>query len=100
MDVLKIPTKDDIGMNMVQRKHGLEGFAIAIKIMQEIVWNGGSYKWNETTINFMAQENGVSLNFIREVSHCCVKAGLLDLSDDVLTFGKESGKIGKFNERK
>lgn len=100
MNFLKVPAKNDVGMNMVQREYGLKGVSIAIKIMQEIAWSDGSCKWNEATINNMAQENGVSLNLIREVSHCCVNVGLLDLSDGFLTFGKESGRIGKFNERK
>ncbi len=100
MNVLKLPTKNDVGLNLVQSKFGLKGFAIAIKIMQEIVYSDGKYRWTEEIIAFMTKDEqcGASAGLIRQVAYYGVKVGLFDLSEGYLSIGKSSGRIGKLNK--
>lgn len=104
MNVLKIPTKDDAVMNLIRKEYGLKGCAVAINIMKEIVFGGGSFKCTDATISFLAKENeycGASAGLIQQVVKHGIKTGLFKLSDDALMFGDESGRIGKLNtERK
>ena len=100
--VVKFPCKTDSKLQEIQDVYGLKGFAIATKLIQKIVENGGKYEWNDDAISSF-DESGlmyVNKNLVNQVVCHCARIGLfvpgLYKKNRVLVLDKSSS-IGKLN---
>lgn len=93
MKYVKIPTKDDSKLLLVQEAFGLKGFAIAIKMIQKIIKSESKYAYTDNSLSLFLDENieyGATSGLVNEVVSYCVKIGLFDLVDGYMTLGKSS----------
>lgn len=93
MKFVKIPTRDDSKLLLVQEAFGLKGFAITIKMIQKIIESDSKYVYTSDSLSLFINENaecGATSGLVNEVVNYCVKTGLFDLTDECLSLGKSS----------
>jgi SOS response regulatory protein OraA/RecX len=72
-------TFHDPKIRFIKAKHGLVGYAIYIRLLEEIYHNKGYYiKLDEDYNILFVDENNITLNVYNEVLNDCIKKGLFD----------------------
>jgi len=72
---LDIDMDSDDKIYMIEAEHGLEGFAILIKLLMEIYRNGYYYQWDERTQLVFSGKRKIELKKVLSVVESAVKCG-------------------------
>jgi hypothetical protein len=68
----------DDKFTLVEAQHGLEGFALVIKLFMKIYKNGYYYSWAEKERLLFLRRTGVKKKLLDGVVSSCVKWGIFD----------------------
>lgn len=63
---------------IIEAEHGLEGFAIVIKLLQKIYSEGYFYKWEEMQLILFSKSISVDRNTVANVVNDCIKWKIFD----------------------
>lgn len=66
-------------MGLIEAEFGLNGFAVVVKLFQEIYGKEGYYcEWTNEVALLFAKKNGVGYNVVSEIVNCAVKRGIFN----------------------
>lgn len=73
LDYFQLYCESDRKLNLIEAKHGTQGWGIVIKILSEIFKIDGYYTvWNEDTMYlFLRNRGGVSIELLKEIVKTC-----------------------------
>ncbi|RWZ59869.1 DUF4373 domain-containing protein [Halobacillus fulvus] len=63
---------------IIEAKHGIEGFAVLLKLFMKIYKEGYFYEWNEREQLLFSRRVNVNINLVREIVTDCIEEGLFD----------------------
>ncbi|MDC3414295.1 Lin1244/Lin1753 domain-containing protein [Terrihalobacillus insolitus] len=73
---LDVDIDQDDKIALIEAKHGLEGFAIVIKLFLKIYNNSYFYQWTEKEQLLFSKRVNVDINLVNDVINDCVKWGI------------------------
>ncbi len=80
LDYFELDCHMDEKVKLIQAEFGLKGFAVVVKLYQQIYGQNGYYcEWNDDMLLLFMSENGVpcdSKNFIREIVVACIRRNI------------------------
>lgn len=77
---LDVDIDQDDKVALVEAKHGLEGFAIIIKLLMKIYKNSYFYEWTEKEQLLFSKRVNVDINRVNVVINDCIKWGFFNSS--------------------
>lgn len=78
LDYFPLDVHADDKMELLEAEHGLEGFAILIKLYQRIYNNGYCCDWNEDTCMLFAKKINTEQTLVSSVVNTCLRRRLFD----------------------
>jgi hypothetical protein len=78
LDYFPVDVKIDDNLELLEAEHGLQGFAIVIKLWQKIYSAGYYIDWNQDCALLFSRKINSDVNLINSVINTCFKRGLLD----------------------
>lgn len=78
VDYFPLDVHLDNKFKFIEIKFGLEGFAVSIKILQEIYSQGYFCKWGEDEKQLFSNEHNVDFNRVVEITRECIERGIFD----------------------
>lgn len=78
LDYFPLDTKLNYKWELLEAKFGLEGFAIAIKLLQEIYKDGYILKIDDDILLLFARRNIIDINKLKQVIDFCINKGLFN----------------------
>lgn len=78
LDYFPLDVQLDDKFHIIEAEHGLEGFAIVIKLFQKIYSEGYYYEWNEMQQILFSKSVSVDRNRVVSIVNDCIKWKLFD----------------------
>ena len=78
LDYFPLDVNIDDNIELIEAEHGIEGFAILIKLWQKIYANGYYIEWNEDMSLLFSRKINASVNMINDVINSCFKRNLFN----------------------
>lgn len=78
LDYFALDVSMDDEVELIEAEHGLEGFAILIKMFQKIYANGYFYKWTEREKLLFCKKVSSDRNKVESVINDCIKWGIFN----------------------
>ncbi len=75
---LDVDIDQDDKVELIEAQHGLEGFAIVIKLLMKIYKNSYYYEWTEKEQLLFSRRVNVDINRVNVVINDCLRWGLFD----------------------
>lgn len=73
LDYFPLDVDIDINLELIEAEHGLEGFAIVIKLWQKIYSNGYYIDWDDDSILLFSKQSGAKIPLIETIVDSCFK---------------------------
>ena len=78
LDYFPLDVNIDDNLELIEAEHGLQGFAIVVKLWQKIYSNGYYILWNEDSILLFAKKINAELMTVNSVINSCFKRIIFD----------------------
>ncbi len=78
LDYFPLDVHLDDKVELLEAEHGLEGFAIIIKLYQKIYANGYFIEWNEDTCMLFSRGVNATITLVNDVVNTGLRRGLFD----------------------
>ena len=79
LDYFPLDVTLDTKFELLEAEFGLTGFAVVIKLFQEIYKNGYYCEWNSEVALLFARKNGLGGNVVSEIVKCALKRGIFNI---------------------
>ncbi len=80
LDYFEFDCRMDEKVRLIEAEFGLKGFAVFVKLLQEIYWGNGYYcEWTQDRELLFASDNGLnngSLQLLREIVSACIRRNI------------------------
>jgi len=80
LDYFEFDCRMDEKVRLIEAEFGLKGFAVFVKLLQEIYWGDGYYcEWTQDRELLFASDNGLnngSLQLLREIVSACIRRNI------------------------
>jgi len=78
LDYFPLDVVLDDNIELIEAEHGIQGFAILIKLWQKIYANGYFIEWDNDNIMLFSKRNTIDVKIINSVVNSCIERGVFD----------------------
>lgn len=78
LDYFPLDVNIDDNLELVEAEHGLQGFAIVVKLWQKIYSNGYFIEWNDDTILLFSKKINSEITVLNSVVNSCLRRKIFD----------------------
>jgi len=78
LDYFNLDVHMDDKIELVEAKHGIEGFAVVLKLYQKIYSEGYFYQWTDKENLLFSKRNNIDYNVVFDIVETCIEEGIFD----------------------